>query len=136
MKKTGTLLPLLFAASTYAHGILTSMTINGKSYMGNGLSGNGGTTIDSIIRQVSAQDPVKGASNTALSCGTNSQPATLIASVNPGDELGFSWKGAGGGNVCIFIFYLSTTDLLIVASQYRPDAYIPSLMRLNNKRQV
>ena len=133
MKKTGTFLPLLFAASTYAHGILHSMTINGQPYMGNGLSGNGGTTIDSIIRQVSAQDPVKGASNTALSCGTNSQPATLIASVNPGDQLGFNWKGAGGGNVCIFICYLSTTDLFIVASQYRPDAYIPSLMRLNNK---
>ncbi|KIJ98499.1 lytic polysaccharide monooxygenase [Laccaria amethystina LaAM-08-1] len=98
MKKTGTLLPLLFAASTYAHGILSKMTINGQSYMGNGLSGNGGTTIDSVIRQVSAQDPVKGASNTALSCGTNSQPAKLIATANPGDELGFNWKGAGGGN--------------------------------------
>lgn len=74
------------------------MTINGQNYPGNGLSGNGGTTIDSIIRQVSAQDPVKGASNTALSCGTGSQPATLIATANPGDTLGFNWKGAGGGN--------------------------------------
>lgn len=96
MKTTNTLIPLIFAASTYAHGILHQITINGQSFLGNGV--NGGTPISSVIRQVSTPNPNKGASNPALNCGPDAKPATLIANANPGDQLGFDWKGADGSN--------------------------------------
>ena len=37
MKTTSTLIPLFFAASTYAHGILHQITSNGQSFLGNGV---------------------------------------------------------------------------------------------------
>lgn len=96
MKTTSTLIPLIFAASTYAHGLLHQITINGKSFLGNGV--DGGTPIPSVIRQISSPNPNKGASNPAVNCGPDAQPATLIANANPGDQLGFDWKGADGSN--------------------------------------
>ena len=131
MKTTSTLIPLIFAASTYAHGILHRITINGQSFLGNGV--DGGTPFPSVIRQVSTPNPNKGANNTALNCGPNALPATLIANANPGDQFGFDWKGADGSNVRIFAFCsMKITDHLLVASQYRPNAYIPSILRVDD----
>ena len=69
MKTTSTLIPLIFAASTDAHGILYQITINGKSFLGNGV--DGGTPFPSVIRRVSTANPNKGANNTTLNCGPN-----------------------------------------------------------------
>lgn len=96
MKSISLLIPLFGAACVSAHGFLATVTINGKSYTGNVPSG---TTNPSIIRQVSTPDPNKGASNPALTCGPNATDASLVASVNPGDALTFSWKGADLSNV-------------------------------------
>ena len=74
MKTTSTPIPLIFAASTYAHGILYRITINGQSFLGHGV--DGGTPFPSVIRQVSTPNPNKGANNIALNRGLNVQPAT------------------------------------------------------------
>ena len=76
MKTTSTLIPHIFAASIYAHGILYQITINGKSFLGNGV--DGATPFPSVIRQVSTPNPIKGANNTALNCGPS-----LVNSLHP-----------------------------------------------------
>lgn len=107
------------------------MTINGKSFLGNGV--NGGTPISSVIRQISTPNPNKGASNPAVNCGPDAQPAALSANANPGDQLGFDWKGADGSNVRTFAFFsMKIADHLLVASQYRPNAHIPSILRVDD----
>ena len=74
MKTISTLIPLIFAASTYAQGILHQITINGHSFLGYGV--DGGTPFPSVIRQASTPNPNKGANNTPLNRGPNAQPAT------------------------------------------------------------
>jgi hypothetical protein len=76
------LAPLLAAPYVAAHGILRRISIQGKVFEGNGA---GGPTNPSVIRQVSSQDPNKGANNPSLTCGPNSGPAALVADANPGD---------------------------------------------------
>lgn len=95
MKTTSLLFPLLAAAYVSAHGFLRTLTINGKAYTGNIPSGN---TAPSIIRQVSTQDPNKGAQNPALTCGPNATAGSLVADANPGDALTFNWKAADLSN--------------------------------------
>ncbi|KAF8186229.1 glycoside hydrolase family 61 protein [Pholiota molesta] len=89
MKTTSLLVPLLGAAYASAHGFLRTVTINGQSYTGNQPAS---ATKPSIIREISTQDPNKGVSNPALTCGPNATAASLDATVNPGDSLTFSWK--------------------------------------------
>jgi hypothetical protein len=89
-----TLVPLLVAQYVSAHGITSQISIQGKVFQGNRL---GGPTNPSVIRQVSSQDPNKGANNPALTCGPNATPATLVADANPGDTINFDWRTASGG---------------------------------------
>lgn len=91
------LVPLFAASCVSAHGTLRRITINGKNFEG---SAPGGPANPSVIRQVSSQDPNKGATNPALTCGPNSGPAALVADANPGDTIGFNWRSASDGTVC------------------------------------
>ncbi|KAF8996128.1 glycosyl hydrolase family 61-domain-containing protein [Cyathus striatus] len=54
------LIPLLAVPAAFAHGVVSSVIIDGKTYSGNLPNA---PKADSIIRQVSTQDPVKGATN-------------------------------------------------------------------------
>lgn len=91
--KFSTLVLVPFFAATYvaAHGELRRIAINGKNFEGNT---PGAPANPSVIRQVSSQDPNKGANNPALTCGPNSGPAALVADVNPGDKISFNWRTA------------------------------------------
>ncbi|KAF5346454.1 hypothetical protein D9756_010023 [Leucocoprinus leucothites] len=90
------LVPLLAAASAYAHGFVADLNIAGKDYQGNKPGGQGNP---SVIRQVSENSPVKGADNPDLNCGMSAKPASLNANANPGDTISFDWKaGAGDSN--------------------------------------
>lgn len=89
MKATSLFVPLLTAAFVSAHGFLHTVTINGKAYTGNAPQAK---QVPSIIRQISSQNPNKGAMNPALTCGPNASPAALVANANPGDSLTFDWK--------------------------------------------
>lgn len=90
------LLPVLLATSTWAHGHVMTITIAGKAFNGNIPNGPKGP---SVIRQISTPDPNHFANNTALTCGPDSTPGTLIADANPGDEVTFDWKGGDLGPV-------------------------------------
>jgi len=96
MKTTSLLIPLLTAAYVSAHGFLSTVTINGKAFTGNIPSGK---KSPSVIRQVSTQDPNKGAQNPALTCGPNASAGSLVADANPGDTVTFDWRAADLGKV-------------------------------------
>lgn len=83
------LAPLLAASYVSAHGILTRISINGKVFEKNA---------PSVIRLVTVQNPIKGATNPALTCGLDSAPAQENADASPGDTITFDWKTASGGN--------------------------------------
>ncbi|KAF8884109.1 glycoside hydrolase family 61 protein [Infundibulicybe gibba] len=94
MKAVALFLPLFTAACASAHGFVSKVTIDGKAYTGGIGMSNGAT---SIIRQVSEQDPIKGATNPSVNCGTNAKPSTLVGDANPGSEIDFDWTTADGG---------------------------------------
>jgi hypothetical protein len=106
MKSSTLFVPLLAAASTYAHGFLATLTIAGKAYQGDE---PGGPDNPSVIRQVSDIVPVKGADNPFINCGLNAEPAALIANANPGDQVIFDWKGGDYTNVCSITIFTTTT---------------------------
>ncbi|THH15706.1 hypothetical protein EUX98_g9423 [Antrodiella citrinella] len=93
MKSFTTLVVTLLAALTYvaAHGFVSQVKIDGKSYKGNVPSD---PKIDSPIRMIKQQDPVKGATNPAVNCGPDATKAALVASANPGSNLEFYWNAA------------------------------------------
>ncbi|KAJ3574602.1 hypothetical protein NP233_g1662 [Leucocoprinus birnbaumii] len=82
--------PLLAAASAYAHGYVADIDIAGKDYKGDVPAGDKNP---SVIRQVSDISPVKGATNPDINCGLNASPAALNAHANPGDSIAFDWRG-------------------------------------------
>ncbi|KAF5346521.1 hypothetical protein D9756_010036 [Leucocoprinus leucothites] len=91
MKSTISLfLPLLAAASAYAHGFVADLNVAGKDYKGDVPAG---AKNPSVIRLVSDISPVKGANNPDVNCGLNAGPATLSAKANPGDKISFNWRG-------------------------------------------
>ncbi|PPQ90713.1 hypothetical protein CVT25_005021 [Psilocybe cyanescens] len=92
--KTSLFVPLFAAAYVSAHGFLNQITINGKAFTGNVPSGK---TNPSVIRQITTQDPIKGATNVAVTCGTGSTAGSLIADANPGDKVSFDWRTASLG---------------------------------------
>ncbi|KAF8898030.1 glycosyl hydrolase family 61-domain-containing protein [Gymnopilus junonius] len=94
MKITSLFVPVLVAASVSAHGFVYKFTVNGKEFIGNVPSAK---PAPSVIREVTEQDPVKGASNPSLTCGQNSTAGSLIANVNPGDTVTFDWRTASLG---------------------------------------
>jgi len=91
---------LSFVSLVAAHGFINEVVINGETIKGNPIGSNDQKT---AIRSVSTQDPLKGADNKELSCGPGSQPAQDMASINPGDDIEFSWVDLSGGPVCITI---------------------------------
>jgi hypothetical protein len=90
-------LPFIAASCVSAHGILRFISIQGKVFEGNHFLGPANA---SAIRQVNSQNPNKGTSNPALTCGPGSGPASLVADANPGDTIKFDWR-AGNDNAVI-----------------------------------
>ncbi|KIK96832.1 glycoside hydrolase family 61 protein [Paxillus rubicundulus Ve08.2h10] len=88
-------LAVLFPILISAHGYVGSVTIDGTSYPGNE---PGGATSDTIIRQVSTIDPVKGATNPSMNCGMNATLAADVADANPGSQIQVHWVGGSTGD--------------------------------------
>ncbi|KAL4062371.1 glycoside hydrolase family 61 protein [Scleroderma citrinum] len=78
-----------------AHGFVSSVSIDGKSYQGNI---PGGSTNPSVIRQISTISPVKGSSNPSLNCGMNATMASDVANANPGSQILVYWVGGSTGD--------------------------------------
>ncbi|KAI0735992.1 glycosyl hydrolase family 61-domain-containing protein [Earliella scabrosa] len=78
-----------------AHGFVSKVTIDGKTYAGNEPGQYKGP---SPIRLVDNNGPVKGSDNPDLFCGLKAKPAELVASANPGSEVTFEWLAGGGQN--------------------------------------
>jgi hypothetical protein len=95
MKSFTTLaLSLLAAASSVsAHGFISGVTANGKTYKGN-VPNN--AKFDSPIRLINDISPVKGANNPNIVCGQNAKAAKLTAPVDPGSTVEFDWFAGGG----------------------------------------
>ncbi|KAG0694491.1 glycoside hydrolase family 61 protein [Suillus ampliporus] len=72
------------------------VTIDGTVYKGNNL--NVGTPAPSIIRLVSTNSPVKGATNPDINCGSDAQLASLVGNANPGSQLQILWVGGTDGS--------------------------------------
>jgi hypothetical protein len=96
MKATSLLVTLLTASSACAHGFLSMITINDKTYTSNNPFGANDA---SVIRKVSSPDPNYGTSNRALTCGPSASAASLVADANPGDIIKFDWRGADNSRV-------------------------------------
>jgi hypothetical protein len=94
---------LVITALVSAHGFVQQVMIDGTVYTGNNL--NVETPAPSIIRLVSTNAPVKGATNPDINCGTNAQSASLVGNANPGSQIQCLWVGGtdGSSNVCDFI---------------------------------
>ncbi|KAK0444202.1 glycoside hydrolase family 61 protein [Desarmillaria tabescens] len=86
-------LPFLAASYVAAHGYVQKVTIDGTEYTGPAV-GSGST--DGITREVSTQDPIKGATNSDLTCGPGALAASKVADANPGSSISFLWTGASG----------------------------------------
>ena len=82
--------PLILFPLADAHGILSAITIDGKSYQGPIAGGD--PIPDSPIRQISDASPVKGANNLAMNCGPDAQPASFVAPANPGSSIDVLWQ--------------------------------------------
>ncbi|KAG7440428.1 glycoside hydrolase [Guyanagaster necrorhizus] len=101
-------LPFLVASYVAAHGYVQKVTIDGTEYTGPAV--DSGST-DGITREVSTQDPVKGATNSNLTCGPGAIAAIQVADANPGSSISFLWTGASGSawphNVGPMITYMT-----------------------------
>lgn len=100
MKASTLLLPFLTAAlslvpSAHGHGFVDSFGIDGTDYKGNIPSGQ---TDPSSIRQVTAQDPIYGATSPSVNCGNGAQNAALVVNAMPGSNISWDWKTASLGN--------------------------------------
>ena len=93
--KTSTLfLPFLTAAlsllpSVHGHGFVHVFAVDGTNYTGDI---PGGPSDASPIRQVSAQDPIYGATSPTVNCGTGAPNAAMVVDANPGSKLSWDWK--------------------------------------------
>lgn len=81
-----------------AHGFLSQVSIDGQVYKGNVPNNYQGP---SPIRLIDDVSPVKGASNSNLSCGQNAVAAELVAMANPGSVVAFSWESGEQGSVSV-----------------------------------
>ncbi|KAF8066992.1 glycoside hydrolase family 61 protein [Lyophyllum atratum] len=89
------LLPLALAGSALAHGFVSTITIDGKTFKGNVPNG---AKNPSIIRQINDVSPTKGAKNAAVNCGPGAGPAANVADAMPGSKLTFDWTGGDLSN--------------------------------------
>ena len=108
-KISSLLIPVLVAASVAAHGFVHQFTVNGKAFIGNVPGAN---PAPSVIREITSQDPVKGAKNSSVTCGNDSTPGSLIANVNPGDTVTFDWRTASLGPVSSFLAASLSSSLI------------------------
>lgn len=105
-------IPLLTAAYASAHGYVSQLSIGDTLYQGDR---TGQPTDNSVIRDVSSQDPIKGADNPDLNCGNGSpRPAGLNADAKPGDTMSFLWVSADGGNVSLPSLNLPLHDVKVL----------------------
>ncbi|KAK0216978.1 glycoside hydrolase family 61 protein [Armillaria fumosa] len=121
MNLTSFFIPLLAASYVAAHGYVQKVFIDGTEYTGP-LVGSGST--DGITREVSTQDPIKGATNPDLTCGPGALAASKVADVNPGSSISFLWTGASGSpwphNVGPMMTYLTNCGEQSCAD-YKPN---------------
>ncbi|KAJ7595353.1 glycosyl hydrolase family 61-domain-containing protein [Mycena floridula] len=102
MMKLAALLPTLFLVQLFvlvqvsAHGFVYIVSVDGKAFTGNIPDEHPSKA--SVIREVSAQDPVKGATNPSVNCGNNAQIAAQTADALPGSVLSFDWREADLAN--------------------------------------
>lgn len=80
------------------HGFLSQVSIDGQVYKGNVPNNYEGP---SPIRLIDDVSPVKGTSNSNLSCGQNAVAAELVAMANPGSTIAFSWESGEQGSVSL-----------------------------------
>ncbi|TFK24563.1 hypothetical protein FA15DRAFT_411262 [Coprinopsis marcescibilis] len=97
----------LFLSSANAHGIVQSITINGRYHAGNQPNQGFRAPGPSVIRQVQDTNPVKGSYNPAIICGTNAGRATQVAEAYPGEEVLFNW-GTWPHNTGPIITYMAS----------------------------
>ena len=104
MKSPLLLFPLLFTSSVLAHGFVDILTLGSNAYQGQEPTEDGQPNNASVIRRISTIDPVKGATNPDLNCGSSAEAVSLNANVNPGDGVLFKWIAGGGENVSLQSF--------------------------------
>ncbi|SRR6266545_509018 len=137
MKTHSLFVGLLFGAGyASAHGFLSRISINGKTYTGSNPFGNNGA---SVIRKISSPDPNYGAANAALTCGPNAMAASQVADTNPGDTITFDWRGADDSHVRNLFFTSCTSSIAessSVAAQYGPNVDIHGFLWINPMRPI
>ncbi|CDO75941.1 Auxilliary Activities Family 9 protein [Trametes cinnabarina] len=75
-----------------AHGFVMNVTIDGKTYEGNGpRQYSNPYIVDSPIRSISQNGPITSVSDPNLACGQDSQPGAVVATANPGSAIAFTW---------------------------------------------
>ena len=82
--------PLVLFPLAEAHGIISQVVIDGKTYQGPIAGGD--PIPDSPVRQISDASPVKGANNLAMTCGPDAKPASFVAPANPGSAINVLWQ--------------------------------------------
>ncbi|THU82237.1 hypothetical protein K435DRAFT_872541 [Dendrothele bispora CBS 962.96] len=89
-----------------------SITVGGKTYDGPKPTENSnGASPDSVVRQISNVNPVKGADNKNLACGQDATPATQMADAKSGDKVQIQWTSAGSNwihNVGPMLTYMAS----------------------------
>jgi hypothetical protein len=111
MKSLSLFVPLLAAAYASAHGFVASISIDGKNYDGASPK-NSPSNVQSVIRQISTIDPVKGATNADVNCGPGAVASALVANANPGSTIDFLWTD-GDANASILLFVIALRPLII-----------------------
>ncbi|KAI0350302.1 hypothetical protein OH77DRAFT_1413263 [Trametes cingulata] len=88
-----TVLPAFIALAAIsrvtAHGWVANVTIDGKTYQGNAPGQS--PPIDSPIREISENGPVKDVSDPTIACGLGAQVASQVAAAAPGSNVSFHW---------------------------------------------
>lgn len=138
--KTSTLfLPFLTAAlslipSAHGHGFVYIFGVDGSSNEGGTPSGK---SVSSPIRQVTSQDPIHGATNPSVNCGTGAPNAALVVDAMPGSNLTWDWRTSSLGNwphntgaFSIHPTRIVHTFLIIPPAPPRPDADLSRLLRV------
>jgi hypothetical protein len=96
MRFTSFLASVSLAASAAAHGVFSTLTIDGKTYKGNGQGGDPSTT---VIRPTQPYNvgPVTDLTSNDLRCGLSPvQNAALQADAQPGSKLDILWVSLTG----------------------------------------
>ncbi|KAH8827666.1 glycoside hydrolase family 61 protein [Flagelloscypha sp. PMI_526] len=87
-----------FISPVLAHGIMTKLVIDGKTFAGPAPAENDQKSADSIIRRVADTEPVTSVDDAILNCGRDATKAALVADVQPGSSIQAFWGSSEGGN--------------------------------------